>query len=666
MKNRNISILFVLILCAFLYPMCIVAQSQTNKDLFRVVNPDHKTSPFTGMNRDHWIQAGEYLLNGAFSHIYSMDDAMKFPKQLEKTYPKNEARVPTEKLEGLCRTLFIAGPLLKENPDLEINGIKVADYYRHQLLNLINPDSPSFIKHRGNGGPSQTLVEFGGLAISLLTSSEILWDPLSKIQKDALAATMLSYGNGPSIPTNWRFFNIFILSFFKDQGYAVNEKLLLKYLDECLAAYRGYGWYVDGAAYDYYSMWAYQLYGAIWSQFYGKKHNPDYADRFLGNISDIVDNYPYMFSKDGKMNMWGRSIAYRFASVSPLAATGFFNGGHLNYGWMRRIASGTLLQFLEHPDFLGDRVPNLGYYGVFDPAVQHYSCRGSVYWCGKAFLGLLLPKDNAFWTEKENNGPWESKLKKGNVYNKFQPGSNILITNYPNSGASEIRCWSRETLHSSENYNKLAYNTEFPWMADGKNGEVSMNYAIKDKSNKWDVLRLYEFRDFEDGIYQTNATLTDTVYKGVRFELSDIPLPNGVLRVDKVTSPVEIEVRLGHYSLPVRNAGIIEKVGKVNGQNINIIDNREYQLAMVPIHGWENQFVLKPTGLHPETDECALIVSIDEKLAKKRKIYITLQLWKKSGKKFSNKELSVVEDYKISDDLSKAVSYTHLTLPTIA
>ncbi len=49
-----------------------------------------------------------------------------------------------------------------------------------------------------------------------------------------------------------------------------------------------------------------------------------------------------------------------------------------------------------------------------------------------------------------------------------------------------MRSWCHETVaadwqkfRSSENYNKLAYNTEFPWMADGDNGEVSMNYATK-------------------------------------------------------------------------------------------------------------------------------------------------------------------------------------------
>lgn len=85
----------------------------------------------------------------------------------------------------------------------------------------------------------------------------------------------------------------------------------------------------------------------------------------------------------------------------------------MNYGWMRRIASSTLLQFLERPEFLEDGVPTMGFYGPFAPAVQIYSCRGSVYWCGKAFLSLLLPENSNYWSATENNGPWEKELKKG-------------------------------------------------------------------------------------------------------------------------------------------------------------------------------------------------------------------------------------------------------------
>lgn len=623
------------------------------ENIFTVRQPDYQKSPYTGMTRQHWIQAGEYLLKGAFNYIHTLDDQMYFPKQLDKTYPRNTGEIPVAKLEGLARTLFVAAPLLKDNPELEMNGIKVADYYRYQLINISNPESKSYIPHR-TGGPSQTLLELGSLAISMKAAQEVLWNPLTKKQKDSLAATMLSYGEGPTIGSNWMFFNVFILSFLKDQGYAVNESYLESNLQKLLARYRGEGWYNDAPAYDYYSAWAYQTYGPIWAEMFGKKQYPQYARQFMENQHDMVDNYPFLFSRDGRMNMWGRSICYRFAVTAPLSLYEYDKSGNVNYGWMRRIASSTLLQFLERPEFLEDGVPTMGFYEPFAPAVQIYSCRGSVYWCGKAFLSLLLPENSNYWSATENNGPWEKELKKGEVYNKFQQGTNLLITNYPNCGGSEMHSWCHETVakdwqkfRSTENYNKLAYHTEFPWMADGKNGEISMNYGTRNKKGEWEVLRLYTFKSFENGIYRRDAVLeTDST---VKYQLADIPLPDGILRVDKVTVSEPAEICLGHYSLPRLDSDIKETGCKVGKQNIPVLSNGKYELAMIPLTGWEKTYTVYPEGVHPVSEKCALNMVSDQLSGEK--IYVTLQLWKKNEKRgFTSKELTPVKSVHVSED----------------
>ncbi|QGK74221.1 DUF2264 domain-containing protein [Flavobacterium sp. SLB02] len=635
-------------LLIFVFSVSLFSQQKENTaSVFEIKNPNYAISPYTGMTKQHWRDAALYLLDGAFSYIHTLDDPMKFPKQEGKSYPKEESQVPTEKLEGLCRTLFIASPLLKENPSLVINNIKVGDYYRYQIGKLTDPASPSYIAPRSqNGGPSQKLVEFGALAVSLLTNPEVLWKPLPKNQKDALAKIMLSYGDGPTVDSNWKFFNIFVLSFFKEQGYTVNEKLLVEYLEKSLKNYTGNGWYNDSPAYDYYSMWAFQMYGTIWSEFFGKAHYPEIVAKFTRNFNDLKDNYPNLFSKNGEMIMWGRSISYRTGAIVPFPLMGFQNDPNTNYGWMRRISSGVIKQFLTHPDFMKDNVPTLGFYGAFEPSVQVYSCRGSVYWMGKAFLGLLVPDDNPFWNAKENNGDWDI-FKKDKVYNKYQGDSHILITDYPNIGASEVRAWCNEKVkndwqkfRSTENYNKLSYNSAFPWQADGENGEVAMNYVIKNKNGAWEAFRLYTFKKFENGIYYRDVVLeTD---ENIQFNLADIPLANGILRVDKNNSDKTIAMRLGHYALPELDKEIVTSTKKVNGFDVTIIDNGKYQLAMIPILGWEKTEVVKAKGLHPESNESSVIDVRSTSAPKKSNIYATLMLWKQSNKKFTNKELSPV------------------------
>lgn len=625
------------------------AEAETDNSVFKVVNPDYKLSPKTGMTRQHWMDAARYLLGGAFTYINNLDDPMRFPKQPGKSYPRDGKFNKTENLEGLCRTMFIAIPLLKDNPDLELNGIKVGDYYRQQLRNMSDKTKDGYIPHQSpNGGPSQTLVEFGALALSLTAMPEIIWDPLTQKEKDDLAALMLSYGNGKTIGSNWRFFNIFIMSFFKDHGYEVKKGYMEELLDNCLDMYRGYGWYNDSPAYDYYSMWAFQMYGMIWSHYYGDKFDEVSSQRFVRNFRDLVHTYPYMFSRDGQMNMYGRSIPYRFAAVVPFPLMGWLEDPTINYGWMRRIASASILQFLQNPDLLEDRIPTLGYYGAFEPAVQIYSCRGSVFWMGKAFLGLLVPEDNPFWTAKENDGAWETEFKKDNVYNLFMEGSNTMFTNYPNIGASEVRAWCHEKVatdwqkfRSSENYNKLSYSTAFPWMADSPDGKVSMNYAVQNGKNEWEVLRLYTFKGFRNGIYYRDAVLeTDA---NVKFKLADIPLADGILRVDKISVPKNTNVRFGTYSLPEINGAITseEKTLK-DGRKVLVADNGEYQIALVDLSGWDKMEYVETEGLHPVADKCGVINTASEFRAGETLI-VTLQLWKKSGKNFTKKELSPVK-----------------------
>jgi len=655
---RKMTFLFVCFLCFVLQPLYAavtmkdnLTELQTAQNIFQVEKPDYKLSPYTGMTRQHWKDAALYLLKGAFSYIHTLDDPMKFPKQEGKSYPRTPEQVPTEKLEGLCRTLFIAAPLLKEDPNLTINGIKLADYYRHQISLLVDPQSDSFIKLRDkNTGPHQNLVEFGALSISMFIVPDLLWKPLSQAQKDALAATMLSYGDGPTHPNNWKFFNIFILSYFKNCGYTINDALLTDYLQKTLQHYRGEGWYNDNPSYDYYSMWAFQMYGMLWSDFYGKKNYPEIAKQLADNFKAVKDSYPYMFSRKGELIMWGRSISYRFGAVVPFPLMGLERAPETNYGWMRRIASGGLLQFLQNPSLLKDNVPTLGFYGPFETAVQAYSCRGSVFWCGKAFLGLLVPKDNPFWQATENEGAWNTELKKNTVNNKYLKGSNILITDYPNIGAAEIRAWcnspqgtATENYRGNENYNRLSYNSAFPWQTDGKEGDVAMNYVMKNNTNQWEPLRMFTFRKFENGVYYRDAVFETN--QQVRLKLADIPLPNGIMRVDKNLSTDKVELRLGHYALPKLQTPVKEEVRKVNGYEVKIIDNGVYQLAMVNMKGWGRMQFVHSRGLHPAADESTVINSIDQFMpdSKKDNLYITLMLWKKSGEKWTDAELLPVK-----------------------
>jgi len=130
-------------------------------------------------------------------------------------------------------------------------------------------------------------------------------------------------------------------------------------------------------------------------------------------------------------------------------------------------------------------------------------------------------------------------------------------------------------------------------------------------------------------------------------------LPDGILRVDKVSVSEPTEICLGHYSLPRLETDITQTYRKVGKKDISVLSNGAYELAMIPLAGWEKVYAVYPEGLHPVSEKCALPMVSDKLTGSK--IYVTLQLWKKNNGKsnFAGKELTPVEAIEISEDQKK-------------
>ena len=113
MKKNTIKSSLSVLFCMLAMSVTAQVATPTHKieQTFTIPAPNHKISPYTGLDRQGWIDAAEYLLDGAFTYIRDIDDPMYFPKQFDKTYPNNPGQIPTAKLEGFCRTLFLAAPL---------------------------------------------------------------------------------------------------------------------------------------------------------------------------------------------------------------------------------------------------------------------------------------------------------------------------------------------------------------------------------------------------------------------------------------------------------------------------------------------------------------------------------------------------------------------------
>ena len=55
---------------------------------FTPTRTDFTRSPFTGMTRESWLEAGKYLLTGIFANLGGADDPLVMPRaETEITYP---------------------------------------------------------------------------------------------------------------------------------------------------------------------------------------------------------------------------------------------------------------------------------------------------------------------------------------------------------------------------------------------------------------------------------------------------------------------------------------------------------------------------------------------------------------------------------------------------
>lgn len=651
--------------------------------IFKQKNPDYNLSPYTGLTRDGWLEACEYILEGLFKHVKSFDSPVVLPRNETKiTYPhindtekEQELQRKAEIFEGLARSFFIAAPLIHNKPEAVICGYKLRDYYKAHVLRICSKDDPlsvgtyeELVKLKGaaSGGFDcfQQTVETCALVICLSNCSSEIWDTYTKEEKDLIADFILSYAHANTVPQNWRLFNMLDMAFLSREGYDIDSDIMRDHAQAILNYYAGDGWYRDGHSFDYYSCWAFNVYTPIWNEWYGYENEPYIAQRFEEISNKLMETYADFFDRDGFTIMWGRSNIYRNAATSPFDANMILKHPTVNPGLARRIASGSLLQFLTRDDFLCDGVPSLGFYGQFSPLVQPYSCAESPLWLGKAFLCLTLPADNPFWTEKENNGSWET-LGKYEVKETTLDGPALCFTNHSANGETILRTGkvvkNCNDTHGMWNYSKLCFNSKYPWESSPAEYVESQQYVLKDMT---------------DGHYERcnvtfwNGVTNNMLYRRQFFNydlskettwmqainLADFAVPHGIIRVDKLRlykRPVSLT--LGSYGFPDNGTEIIQKeCGNAKAIILKGHDftGKEKQMAMTIYDGWDEISVIHSTGTNPDSEKSIVIFG---KLTRKKQygyepyIMISQVITKESLEDFSDDEIFMIKSVEYSD-----------------
>ncbi len=650
------------------------------KKAFEVINPDFEISPLTGMTKQHYIEMAKYLLERAFTHVKDINHPISFPVVPGKTYPQPGApdwRWRSLEFEALERTFTLAGPLIHIDPNTEINGINLRDYYCLHLYNALTPGHPNSLPLPEELPDStyQFTCEFGGLFKTLLLMPDTIWSQFTDRQKEEMIVTISKWGHHRTTQNNWRIFNIITLSFLKKYGYEIDDDLLKGHLLWVASYHSGNGWYLE-QTYNYYSISLFIVYTTIWNRTFGDEYYPEIAAIIEKSAQKLMESLPSFFGRDGYINMWSRSICYR-TWVSGAFPVAFMlkDKTLLDPGLARRLCSGSLLQFVTREEFYDNEIPSLGFYGQKEYMVQNYSCPASPFLMFLPFICLALPDDSPFWTAPENEGFWKELGDDSKKTILENPG--LVLVNHGKTGTSEII--PGKVYYDDPNYSKLTYNTHFPWEDHDPQGGTAMEYGFRSQDprdvrgddvnfyltgiavgNSSEKSRLYTisqgmmFNGEKNGVIYRQAIMRRPPNNGVGYiiDLADITIPGGVIRVDRSRLAFEYELTLGHFGLP-HIKGEKPVINWFEDRNRKVITAaiKGRQVALIAYHGWDKLETVEHTNRNAEANESTVIYAHKKRMQKNppMELMISVMLHKTDDSEWTTEELSPISNIEIMD-----------------
>lgn len=335
------------------------------------------------------------------------------------------------------------------------------------------------------------------------------------------------------------------------------------------------GWYSDDpklTVYDYYNFWTFGNFPLFWSRIAGDLY-PEWNARLRARGREFLQNVPYFFAADGAVPLFGRSLLYRWALLSPLVL-GYEQGlwphapgllrriVHKNFEWWWRMGA--------YDGKMGKLRETLSPEGAVD-VTESYIDNGHPYWAMQTFTLFSIPGTDPFWTDPEEPLPVETR-----DYAIRIAGPRMLVAGTKASG--QVR-WiqARNTPRRDyyrDKYNKFASSSSFPFNVLQANKDFApWDQALVFRDTASGVCASRIFPDtgelLADGVRTTwstrlngqKVTVISTIRLAGDFEYRmhavTFQLPRATAR--NVASEAAIEAVEGSYPLGLAEGGEAER-----------------------------------------------------------------------------------------------------------
>lgn len=304
-------------------------------------------------------------------------------------------------------------------------------------------------------GGDQKAVELLPLMAVLLIHKDKTWDTYSLKEKEALLAF---FGNINKIfigGDNWQFFRILVTRGINELGGNEDEQHIIDSWKIVEESYCGDGWYRDGknCPKDYYVAFGYHYYSLLYRYLFPED---DKCELIKERALAFAKDYQYMFDAEGRMIAYGRSMIYRFASLSfwSMLLCNHILDEEGTSRAIRIIDKG--LDWWKQQKLINENgLLNLGFAYRNEYICEDYNSAGSPYWMMKAFAFMLADRKKVQIGEstfiQEEKEPEITTIANGDVIVvKTKKWNTAFINSY--KGASYVP-------NNTAKYMRFAYNS---------------------------------------------------------------------------------------------------------------------------------------------------------------------------------------------------------------
>ncbi|MBA3353676.1 MAG: DUF2264 domain-containing protein [Blastocatellia bacterium] len=232
---------------------------------------------------------------------------------------------------------------------------------------------------------------------------------------------------------------------------------------EKMAVPDGNGWYNDYPGYhvfDYYNFWAFASHFLLWNHVVGNSYR-DIAEGYIARLKEFLPATPNFFGSNGSQVMYGRSLIYRWGTLTPLVLAYMQGMWPHSPGLLRALVR-------RHIDFFWKagawdaehgKLRETFAVGSSPDVKEGYIDNGHPYWCMQAYLAYLIPPSDPFWTAPEEPLPVEVR-----DFRLRFPALGMVLMGKRRSG--QVRWLQSKNLHKPtyhDKYLKFSYSSHFPF-----------------------------------------------------------------------------------------------------------------------------------------------------------------------------------------------------------